>query len=88
MEKSDLGIQNTSKTLCHTLLDKEQAFPQDSLFRDDLFEQSCKRIRNKNEARVIQDITRLIVPSAEALATYGARKLRCLITKAGTIPFP
>ena len=42
--------------------------PKDSLFRDDLFEKTCRKI----EARVIQDIARLIVPSAETLATYGA----------------
>ncbi|KAH0556174.1 hypothetical protein GP486_005896 [Trichoglossum hirsutum] len=79
MDKSDFGLTKTSKTLYRTLLDKEQAVPQDSLFRDDLFEQTCQKIRNRNEARVIQDITQLIVPSAEALTTHGATNLRCLI---------
>ncbi|PHH67711.1 hypothetical protein CDD82_1181 [Ophiocordyceps australis] len=33
---------------------------------------------NKNKARVIQDISRLIVPSAESLATMGAKHLDIL----------
>lgn len=40
-------------------------------------------LRNRNEAKVIQDITRLIVPSAQSLAIrgskYGAKHLRYLI---------
>jgi hypothetical protein len=36
-------------------------------------------IQDRNETRVIRDISQLIVPSAETLATYGATKLMCLI---------
>jgi hypothetical protein len=36
-------------------------------------------MQDRNEARVVQDITRLIVPSAETLATYGATHLDHLI---------
>jgi hypothetical protein len=79
MDKSDLGITDASKSLCRILLEKEQTVPQDSLFRDDLFEKTCRKIQDRNEARVIQDITRLIVPSAETLATYGATHLDHLI---------
>ena len=53
--------------------------PQISLFRDDIFKKTCKNVQDRNESRVIHDITRLIVPSAETLATYGATKLECLI---------
>jgi len=60
-------------------LDSEQDVPKDSLFRDDLFERTCRKIQDRNEARVIQDISRLIVPSAETLATYGATHLDHLI---------
>ena len=52
--------------------------PQISLFRDDIFKKTCKNVQDRNESRVIQDITRLIMPSAETLATYGATKLECL----------
>jgi hypothetical protein len=79
MVKSDLGITEASKTLCRILLEKEQTVPQDSLFRDDLFDKACRKMQDRNEARIIQDITRLIVPSAETLAAYGATYLYRLI---------
>ncbi|KPM42309.1 hypothetical protein AK830_g4256 [Neonectria ditissima] len=79
MDKSELGIIDESKSLCRTLLDKKQQIPKDSLFRDDIFEATCQKVEDRNEARVIRDITPLIVPSAEILATYGAKNLDCLI---------
>jgi hypothetical protein len=36
-------------------------------------------LQERNKARIVQDITRLIVPSAETLATYGATHLDTLI---------
>ena len=62
------GITDSSKDKCQILLNTEQAVPQDSLFRDDLFKEACAKLRDRNEARVINDIARLIVPSAETLA--------------------
>lgn len=50
--------------------------PQEFLFRDDLFEEACECIQNRNEARVVQDFAQLIVPSAETLATFGLKHLR------------
>jgi hypothetical protein len=79
MEQSDLGITDTSRTWSRTLLDSVQTVLEDSLFRDDIFEKTCRKLQDRNETRVIQDITRLIVPSAETLATYGARHLDHLI---------
>ncbi|KFY96416.1 hypothetical protein V500_02453 [Pseudogymnoascus sp. VKM F-4518 (FW-2643)] len=79
MGKSELGSTDASKSLCRTLLEKEQTVPQESLFRDDLFEEACESIQNRNEARVVQDIARLIVPSAETLATFGSKHLRSLV---------
>jgi hypothetical protein len=79
MEKSDLGITDATKNLCRILLEKEQTLPQDSLFRDDVFDKACRKMQDRNEARIVQDITRLIVPSAETLATYGATHLDPLI---------
>ncbi|KAK2790975.1 hypothetical protein FQN53_007162 [Emmonsiellopsis sp. PD_33] len=77
--KSDLGITDGSKDLCRLLLETEQTTPKDSLFRDDIFDELCEMIRNRNEAKVIQDITRLIVPSAQILTVYGARHLKILV---------
>ena len=79
MNKSDLGITDASKNLCRRLLDSEHDVLKDSLFRDDLFERTCRNIQDRNESRIIQDIARLIVPSAETLATYGATNLNHLI---------
>lgn len=79
MIKSNLDVDIDSKALCRQLLEKEQSLPENSLFHDDLFESTCEKIHNRNEARVVQDISRLIVPSAESLATYGAKHLEVLI---------
>ena len=79
MIKSSLDIASATKALIKTLLEAKSPVPADSLFRDDTFESTCQKIHNRNEARVIQDITRLLVPSAESLATLGARHLDKLI---------
>ncbi|KAF2000645.1 hypothetical protein P154DRAFT_192223 [Amniculicola lignicola CBS 123094] len=79
MKKSELGVTDGSRSLCRALLEKEQATPDISLFRDDVFDKACENLQDKNEARVVQDITRLIVPSAETLATFGAKTLEVLV---------
>lgn len=60
------------------LLYSTQTVPQDSLFRNDLFDKTCAKIRTRNKAMVIRDISLLIVPSAQTLATYGATHLNHL----------
>ncbi|KAL2373736.1 hypothetical protein RJ035_001856 [Blastomyces gilchristii] len=40
MVKSDLGITNASKRLCQILLEAEQSVPRNSLFCDDLFDET------------------------------------------------
>ncbi|KAJ9503205.1 hypothetical protein H2202_001359 [Exophiala xenobiotica] len=75
MDKSELDITKEDKALCRDLLTKEQTIPKDSIFSDDVFEKACRKFQDRNEARVIQDIARLIVPSAETLATFGAQHL-------------
>ncbi|KAL9050961.1 MAG: hypothetical protein Q9162_006312 [Coniocarpon cinnabarinum] len=78
MRESDLDITNESKSLYQNLLQSEQTIPRDSLFRNDLFKKIFRKIEDRNEAMVIQDITRLIVPSAQNLAIYGATHLNHL----------
>jgi len=68
MDISELGITDTSKNLVRELLDGEQSVPKETLFDDDIFVNACRNLENKNESRIIQDISRLIVPSAESLA--------------------
>jgi hypothetical protein len=79
MDESDLGITDKSKEEYQNLLNSGQTVLKDSLFRDDLFKSTCRKIQNKNEIRVIRDISLLIVPSAETLITYGAKHLEILI---------
>lgn len=78
MDESDSGITTSSKSICQSLLQTEQTVPQDSLFRDDLFYKTCRKLQDRNEAMVIRDIALLIVPSAQTLATYGATHLSYL----------
>ncbi|KAK5311903.1 hypothetical protein LTR93_011543 [Exophiala xenobiotica] len=73
------GTTNESKRLCQQLLDAQQTMPQDTMFSDNHFEDTCEAIRNKSEARVIRDISLLIVPSAEVLAIRGSQHCRLLI---------
>lgn len=79
MKSSGFGITDVSEKLCQTLLNSDQTIPMPSLFNDAIFKQTCQKIQDRNEARVIQDIARLIIPSAETFATYGATHLNCLI---------
>ncbi|KAL8906160.1 MAG: hypothetical protein Q9207_002193 [Kuettlingeria erythrocarpa] len=74
-----LRAAQADKALCQELLKKEQPVPKDSLFNDDLFEFTCEDIANRNQARVIQDIGRLIVPAPEELFRRGAKHLKHLI---------
>lgn len=78
MGQSLSKISDTSTTLWRTLLGSEQTVPKDSLLHDDLFDKTCGKIQDRNEAMVIRDIALLIVPSAQNLAIYGATKLEHL----------
>lgn len=53
--------------------------PKDSLFRDDLFEETYREVQDRNEAPVIRSISPYIAPSAEDLEIFGAIQLKCLI---------
>lgn len=72
---STLGITDTSRDLCRTLLEKEQTIPQDTLFRDDLFDETCQSVQGRNEAMIVRDISPLICPSAQVLRIHGAKHL-------------
>lgn len=73
------GITDKSKRLCQKLLSTKQAVPQNSLFHDDRFEEACQKVRDRNEARIVEDISPLIAPSPETLKMYGAVELKHLI---------
>jgi hypothetical protein len=78
MGKFELGITDESKRLCRTLLEAEQSVPQETLFRDDLFKETCESVQARNEAMVVRDISPLIYPSAQVLRIYSAKHLKPL----------
>ena len=73
------GITDNSKELCQKLLTTKQAVPLDSDFHDDRFKEVCDMVRDRNEARVVEDISPLIAPSPEKLKLYGAKELEHLV---------
>lgn len=79
MDTSDLDLTDTSLAWCKKLLSSEQTVPKDSLFRDDVFRATCRKVQDRNEARVVRSITPYIVPSVEDLETLGATHYKCLI---------
>ena len=78
MDKSEQGISDASKTLCRNLLERKYVTPENTIFGDNVFDKACRKVQDKNEARILQDITRLLVPSAETLATLGDERLAIL----------
>lgn len=62
MDKYKPGVTEASKTLCQALLDNKQIIPKDTIFRDDIFDDSCAKLRGRNEARIFKDCTLLIAP--------------------------
>lgn len=92
MRRYEGGISTESKALCQSLLNSPQSPPKDTLFEDELFEDTLESIKGRNETRVIRDTAQLIVPPAEILAIRGAKHLKTLreTTNAGwnnAIPF-
>ena len=73
------SITEDIKTLCQTLLTNTQEIPQDTPFRDNIFLTTCSKLRGRNKERIIDDISRLIAPSAVTLPPYGATELNHLV---------
>lgn len=71
-------ISDTCKKLCTTLLDSEFEPPEHSPFKEGSFWMALERVRCKNGARVLRDITPSIAPSAELLYMLGALNLQHL----------
>lgn len=74
MDKYKPGVTEASERLCQTLLDSKQIIPKDTIFRDDIFDDTCQRLRGKNEARIFKDCTPLIVPWAESHAALSVNR--------------
>ena len=56
MSESNLSIIEKIKDLYQHFLKSTQIISKNSLSRDDLFKQTCRKIADRNEAKVIQDI--------------------------------
>jgi len=72
MEDHEPGLSDDSEKLLDKLLHSAQSPPKDTLFRDDVSRKHIRKLKGKNESRILQDLSPLLVPSAEALATLGA----------------
>lgn len=73
------GPNTRSLKICADLLNASQPTPENTLLGDDSYLQTCYRLGRRNESRVIQDIGRLVAPSAETLFLRGATHLECLV---------
>ncbi|KAA8565419.1 hypothetical protein EYC84_011121 [Monilinia fructicola] len=73
------ALQMQARTSAELYWKASRSYLKNTLFRDETFDKVCRKIQDRNEARVVQDIARLIVPSAESLATCGATHLELLI---------
>ncbi|KAM3072129.1 hypothetical protein ACMFMG_008589 [Clarireedia jacksonii] len=79
MTRSELGITDASKTLCRNLLETRCEKPSNTLFEDNILEDAIQALQGMNESRVIQDIARLLVPSAETLARTSEKRFDILV---------
>lgn len=61
MYKFTSDIININRKFCRTLLKKKQTISQNALFRDDLFDETCRKIQDRNEIIIIQNIDLLTV---------------------------
>lgn len=80
MSAVELGLTEKSKNLCNGLLKEEQEreVPQNTMFDDDLFDETCNSVQGRNEAMIDRDITPLICPSAQNLRIHDVRQFGIL----------
>lgn len=78
MNEFNFNITTLSKSMCQSLLQTKQTVSQNSLFCDDLFDKTCQKLQDRNEAMIIQNITLLIVLFAQTLVMYSVIHLNYL----------
>lgn len=66
LDISEIKITESSRIVCEELMSNPQT-PQQSLLDESTFDDICNMFSARNEARVIRDISPLIVPSAGIL---------------------
>ena len=72
------SISDDCRELCNVLVSARYEPPEHSLFEEDLFLKVLNGLRNKNEARVVRDISPWLIPSAELLFMRGVSELKDL----------
>lgn len=78
-------ISDDSKQLCTILINAVYEPPENSLFEMDLFWKVLNGVRNRNEARVVRDISSQLIPSAELLFMRGLLELEHLTEEMQTM---
>lgn len=78
-QEGEATVSNDSKKLCTSLGSANYEVPEHSLFHGALFRKVLNRVSNRNEARVVRDISPYIAPSVELLFLRGALNLEHLI---------
>ncbi|KAL9015857.1 MAG: hypothetical protein Q9185_006772, partial [Variospora sp. 1 TL-2023] len=69
------AITAESQRLCSDYLHGNYDLPANPLYHDDEFSQLLARLSDRNEARVVRDLTPMIMPSAEHLHSLGDEDL-------------
>lgn len=72
------GLGRQDEDLCRELLERDQSLPKNTLFDDEVLGETCARIQHRNETMIFRDVTPLIAPSAEILASRGETHLSIL----------
>lgn len=78
MGSHEKGPNKQGFQTCFDLLHRKPPVPTNTLFEDTVYERTGQMLSGRNEAKVIQDIARLIVPCVQAMALLGANHLDCL----------
>lgn len=78
MEPCKQGLDAERRRQCDELLMHQTDVPLNTLFSDSTFKATIDSLSSRNAARIMHDIGRLLVPSAETLGLQGAAHLRHL----------
>lgn len=65
------GLSREGITFCKQLFERYQPVPSGTIFDNDVFDIACKKLMFANAARVLKDITPLVVPGIENHATMS-----------------
>lgn len=79
MRQSPAGPTSEDLALCQRLLHQPVETPPGTLFDDEFIEDFHDALRNRSEARLLVDLHRLLMPSAENLFIQGKKELKDVI---------